>query len=155
MYVSNCVCVCLIVCMCLIVCVCVSNCVCVCLIVCDQETSKRGGLAPLEYRSPTWGCSPSISACRPSHTDLGWPIHGICISSWMVMEMRSCCISIPRNAGKYDAPNVVPSGDRLPCNWFRSGESALNVFIRSNRWGNVQIFFLCVRVNIFCCVSSS
>ena len=56
------------------------------------------------------------------------------------MEMGSCGISIRRNAGKPDTPNVVSSGDGLPCNWFRSGETARNMFIRSHRWGKVNIF---------------
>ena len=44
------------------------------------------------------------------------------------MEMGSCGMSVRRNAGKPDAPNVVSSGDRLRCNWLRSGESVRNVF---------------------------
>jgi len=70
-------------------------CVCMCLIVCDLETSKRSGLGPLEYWSLTCGYSPSILACKAiTFCHLGWPIRGMCVSSWMVMEMRSCGLSI-------------------------------------------------------------
>ena len=69
----------------------------------------------------------------------------------MVIEMGSCGISIRRNAGKPDAPNVVSSGDRLPCNWFRSAESVRNMFITRNcAYKKLYTVLSCLSVFTFC-----
>ena len=89
---------------------------------CDLETSKREGLGPF------WAVSPQrkkvgilelnlrlepadFGVQATAHCQLGWPVSGMCIPLWM--EIRSCSISIRRNAGKPDAPNVVYLGDWL------------------------------------------
>jgi hypothetical protein len=76
-----------------------------------ELTWREDSVSLVEYWSPTCGCRPSISACKAAtFSHLGWPIHGMCISSWMVIGMTSCDISVRRITGKL----------RLKCNGTRA-----------------------------------